>query len=286
MRCNFRYAQCILGCMMICLPLLAAAKERIVTLSPAINEIVFALGAGEKVVGTTTYADYPPAAQKLPKVGGYFSPSLEKILALDPTLVILQPNNQKLKATFQTLKIPTLTVPIDTLSHILSSIEAMGKRLGKEKEAIRIISRIRNELDAIQGIVRNKRILIVFGANTTLEHGIFVAGQNLYYDEIIRASGNQNALQSKRKGQPVLGKESLIALDPDIIILLTATAKAKGIGKEALLAPWRTLPLRAVHIGDIYLIDKEYALIPSDRLRYFIRNFKEVLDGYRRKHAQ
>ncbi len=262
------------------------ASERILTLSPAINEIVFALGAGEQVVGTTTYAAYPPAAQKLPKVGGYFSPSLEKILALDPTLVIMQPNNQKLEATFQTLKIPTLTVPIDTLSHILASIEAMGKRLHKENEAQGIISEIRTALASLKGIVTDKRILIVFGANTSLEHGIFVAGQNLYYDEIIRASGNQNALQSKRKGQPVLGRENLIALDPDIIILLSATAKAKGIGKEALLAPWRALPLRAVRNGDIYIIDKAYALIPSDRLRYFIHDFREVLDGYRRKHAQ
>ena len=263
-----------------------SASERILTLSPAINEIVFALGAGEQVVGTTTYAAYPPAAQKLPKVGGYFSPSLEKILSLDPTLVIMQPNNQKLEATFQILKIPTLTVPIDTLSHILASIEAMGKRLHKESEAQEIISEIRTALASLKGIVTDKRILIVFGANTTLEHGIFVAGQNLYYDEIIRASGNQNALQSKRKGQPVLGRENLIALDPDIIILLSATAKAKGIDKEALLAPWRALPLRAVRNNDIYIIDKAYALIPSDRLRYFIHDFGEVLDGYRCKHAQ
>jgi len=78
-------------CILFCTTLLSA-QERIVALSPAINEILFALGKGSEVVGNTTYATYPEAAKKIPKVGGYFSVSLEKILALKPTLVLMQKN--------------------------------------------------------------------------------------------------------------------------------------------------------------------------------------------------
>ena len=83
--------------------LLFGAQQRIVALSPAINEILFALGAGDRIVGNTLYATYPKEAEKIPKVGGYFSVSLEKIIALEPTLLLMQRNNLSLKPKLEKL---------------------------------------------------------------------------------------------------------------------------------------------------------------------------------------
>ena len=253
------------------------ANERIVTLSPAINEIVFALGAGNEVVGNTIYSTYPKASRSLPKVGGYFSPDLEKIVALRPTLVLMQPNNRALAKRLQRLGIDTMTVHIDRLPHIEQAITLLGKRLGHTKEAAQITHAIADALANTKGIVKGKKILIVFGYNRVIKGNIFVAGQNLYFDDIINASGNTNALHSTRKGQPVLSRENIIALNPDIVIVLAHDLDKKHLAKEDVIAPWRTLPVTAAKRGDIYLIDKDYSGIPSNRLVYFLKDFREIL---------
>ena len=254
------------------------AKERIVTLSPAINEIVFALGAGDEVVGNTQYCNYPKSSKSIPKVGGYFSPSIEKILALKPTIVIMQQNNRKLAKRLEKLGIKTKIIQIDRLPHIQKAITELGTLLHKEREAQDIVSDINQALEDIKGIVKDKKILMVIGHNTSLVKQIFVVGQNLYLDDIINASGNTNALQSKRKGQPILNREHIIATDPDIVILLAHSMHQRGLSERDLKDPWRQLPINAAKTDSIYIIDKEYSGIPSDRLVLFLRDFKKILE--------
>ncbi len=255
------------------------AQERIVTLSPAINEIVYALGAGDDVVGNTQYCMYPKAAQSVTKVGGYFSPNLEKILSLKPSIVIMQQNNKKLAIKLDKLGINTKIIQIDRLPHIKNAILELGTLLHKERKAKEIVSKINQALADIKGIVKDKKILIVIGHNTSLVKQIFVVGQNLYLDDIINASGNTNALQSKRKGQPILNQENIIATNPDIVILLAHSMHQRRLTRADLIDPWKALPINAGKSGDIYIIDKEYSGIPSDRLVLFLRDFKEILNA-------
>lgn len=260
------------------------SNEKIVALSPSINEIVFALGEGEKVVGNTTYCTYPQEAINITKVGGYFSPSLEKILALDPTIVIMQQNNYALAQKLQQLGVKTQVVKIDTLENIKTSILQIGKTLNKELKAKEILENINSELEKLKGITTNKRILFVMGHNTSLASRIFVAGQNLYFDDIINESGNTNALQSQRKGQPILNTENIIACNPDIVILLAHSMKEMGLSKNDLVSPWLKLPINAAKTDSIYIIDKMYSGIPSDRLVYFLQDFRAILDDYKKKN--
>jgi iron complex transport system substrate-binding protein len=155
------------------------ASERIIALSPSVNEIIFALGEGDKIVGNTTYCKYPQASLNIPKVGGYFNPSLEKIVSLNPTLVIMQPNNYKLSQKLQALGIKTKIVKIDTLSNIKASILEIAEMLEKKERAQTIISNIDIELEKLKNITSGKKILVVMGHNTSLVSRIFVAGQIL-----------------------------------------------------------------------------------------------------------
>jgi len=254
-------------------------QPRIVTLSPAVNEIVYALGAGVDVVGNTQYCTYPEASQTVTKVGGYFSPNLEKILSLKPSIVILQQNNTKLALRLNKLHIPTKIIHIDRLPHIKKAILELGVLLDKETKAQSIVSDIDKALADIKDIVKNKKILIIIGHNTELVKQIFVVGQNLYLDDIINASGNVNALQSKRKGQPILNQENIIATNPDIVILLAHSMHQKGLSRSDLIDPWLALPISAKKHKDIYIIDKEYSGIPSDRLVLFLQDFKKILNA-------
>ena len=260
------------------------ANERIIALSPAINEILFALGAGEELVGNTHYALYPKASEKLPKVGGYFSPSLEKILALKPTLVIMQENNHKLSLKLQRLGIKSKIIKIDKLGNIKKAINEIGSIVHKSKKAKIIVAKIDENLKSLHNIISNKKILIVFGRNPKLDKNIFVAGQNLYYDEIINESNNSNALHSNRKGQPILNMENIIACNPDIVLLL-ARFSDDGLSNQALIKPWLELPISAAKTQAVYLNSNIYAGIPSDRVSLFLEDFKVMLEDYKDKNV-
>jgi len=261
----------------IILTLSINAQEQIIPLSPFLNEIVYALGKGEQVVGNTDYCNYPKESAKVPKVGGYFSVNLEKILLLNPTIVLMENNNHKLNRQLKRLNIKTKMVKIDSLESIKKAIIELGELFNTQQKAEKIVTAINSSLQKIQGIVRDKKILIVFGANSSLAKNIFVAGKNLYFQEIIEISGNQNALQSNRKGQPVLNMENIIATNPDIVVILAPPIQKNNLTKKELIAPWLEIPINARKNNAIYVIDKEYSGIPSDRLVLFLEDFREIL---------
>jgi len=253
------------------------AYERIIALSPSINEIIYALGGGDKIVGNTKYCDFPSEAQKKPKVGGYFSPNLEKIVSLKPDIVIMLENTKTLSTKLHKLGIKTKILKLTKLEEIQKSISSIGTILNKEKEATVILNNINKELQEIQNIVKDKKILVVIHATKSLNKKIFVAGQNLYFDDIINLSGNTNALQSTRKGQPVLNLENVIAANPDIVILLSPRRIERGLSRDELIDVWLNLPINAAKNKNIFVADKPYSAIASDRLLYFIQDFKGYL---------
>jgi iron complex transport system substrate-binding protein len=262
------------------------AYERIIALSPSINEIIYALDAGDKIVGNTTYCTFPLDAQSKPKVGGYFSPSLEKILSLKPDIVIMQKSSIKLSKKLESLGIKTKVVELTTLQDIKDTISSIGISLEKPKKANEILTTLEKKLVQTQNILKNKKILFVIGHNLKLDKRIFVAGQNLYFDDIINQCGNTNAFQSNRSGQPILNMENLIATNADIVILLAPFKKQKKLTKEQLIAPWLDLPINAAKTKSIYVLDKEYAGISSHRLIYFLEDFKGFLQDAKNRKLQ
>ncbi|MCK5110977.1 MAG: ABC transporter substrate-binding protein [Arcobacteraceae bacterium] len=263
--------------LLFCISLNLYAYDRIIALSPSINEIIYALGDGDKIVGNTTFCNYPEAAKSKQKVGGYFSPSLEKIISLKPDIVIMQHSSIKLSKKLNYLGIETKVVKLDRLDSITATIKDIGNILGKPKKALNILKELEHKLNQTKNIVNNKKILMVIGHNLSLEKRIFVAGQNLYFDDIINLSGNTNAFISKRIGQPILNMENIIATNPDIVILIAPFTKKKGLTKQDLIKPWLSLPINAKKTKSIYVLDKHYAGIASDRLRLFLEDFRGFL---------
>lgn len=246
-------------------------------MSPAINEIIFALGAGDRIVANTKFCTYPQQSKSIKKVGGYFSPSIEKILSVNPTMVIMQENNRDLAKKLQKLSIENMVVKIDKIDSIKDAILKIGAYLKKDKEAAKLVKKIEVSLKKLRGIVSHKKILIAFGHNLDLSKQIYVAGQNIYFDDIIKASGNFNALQSKRKGQPILNLENILAVNPDIVVLIAPYTKDKALTKDVLIKPWLKIPINAAKTKSIYVEDEKYAGIASDRLIYFLRDFRGYL---------
>lgn len=253
------------------------AYERIITLSPSITEIVYALGSGDKIVANTKFCSYPQDSKNKTKVGGYFNPNIEKMLYLKPDIVLLQKSSIKLSHQLNKLGIQTQVFSLSTLNDIKNTIKTIGKILNTNEQANKIIQKIELALSDIQGIIANKRVLIVIGSPLELDKRVFVVGDNFYMDEIITLSGNNNAYKKKGGGQPILNMENIIATNPDIVIILAPYKQQKNLTSKQLISPWLYLPVNAAKTKSIYVLGKEYAGIASDRLEYYLQDFKSFL---------
>lgn len=274
----------ILFILVLCINLLG--QERIVTLSPSINEIVFALGAGKDVVANTNYCDFPEESKAILKIGGYNNISLEKILETKPTVVIGQDYDEKLNSNLKSLGIKTLSYKTNTISSIENTISELGDFFDKKEKAKELISNIDNALLSVNSIVENKKILIVISPKKSLSNQIYVTGNFLYFEDIIKASGNKNAYFSENQAQPVVNTEKIIGMNPDIIILLTPFLDGKKQEQDEIIKAWKQLPINASKDDNIYTVDKLYAGIPSQRVEFFIKDFKKILENVRNKKLQ
>lgn len=262
-----------------------AAPARIVTLSPAVNEMVFALGAGDSVVATTNYANYPPKAKTLAKVGGYHNVSLEKVLSFSPTLVATEASGAALTAKLTALGIDTFSARIDSLQSIKTAFSKLGAKLSRQKEAAAINEKIDKSISALAAMPRtDKKALIVFGNNIDLTKNVYVAGSNLYFAELIEKMGFKNAVQRDKSVQPVLGIEGIAACNPDIVFVLFPYTKEKNITAAQIKEAWGKLPIKAAKSGAIYVFENDYVSIPSDRIAIFADDLRKALESYHARH--
>ncbi len=250
-------------------------SERIVTLSPAIAEITADLGALEEIVAVSEYTYYPQALQQRPRIGGYFSLSLEKIIAMRPTLVIGLPHQQETLEKLEAFNIRTLQVELGKIGEIESSIAAIAERLHRQADAKRLIGEIEQSRENAPKLEKSKDVLIVFGNASGIDKGVYVAGHDLYFEEILHLCGAENAYKESFNAQPLLKAEGLIATDPDTVLLLFGPLDR--FDADAVMRSWQQLPLKAVRNESIKIIQSDYLLIPSHRVAKSIRTICEAI---------
>ena len=270
--------------LLFCINLLGA--ERIVTLSPSVNEIIFALGEGENIVANTQHSDFPLESKSIKKIGGYNSISLEKILKVNPTVVVGQDYDEKLNSNLKALGITTLSYKTNTISLIKNTINELGIFFKQEEKAKELNTNIDNAMVSVAGIVKDKKILIIISPKDSLSNQIFVSGNHIYFEDVILASGNKNAYFSNSTAQPVVNTEKIIGMNPDIIILLAPFLEDDLKAQTKLINTWKELPVNASKDDNIYTIDKLYAGIPSHRVEYFIKDYRKILENVRNKQLQ
>ena len=258
-------------------------EQRIITLSPSINEIVFALGSGKDIVANTQYCNYPEESKQIPKVGGYASVSLEKLLVSRPSIILAQDYDNELISNIKKLNLNVKTFKTNNLESIKKTITSIGTLLQKDKKAEELVTNIDNTLLNIKDIVKDKKILVVISPREDLGKIIYVAGNNLYFNDIIEASGNKNAFHSSSLSQPIVNVEKIIKMNPDIVILLAPYINERKISHEDMKSSWLELPINAAKEKKVYIIDKEYAGIPSNRVVHFIDDYAKILEDVRNK---
>lgn len=272
----YKFSDLIILYTLITFTSICQAEQRIVALSPAINEIVFAIGAGNEVVANTDYSNYPPESKDLPKVGGYFYTNLEQILAIAPTLVIAHNHDPRLLAKLNALHIKTVTVGMQRLDEIIAGIEAIGVAVNQVKAATQLANTIRSKIKQLKQTVKptQHKILVVFGTEMNTQQGVYVSGNSLYFEDIIHSVGCENAFNNPLIKQPLLTTEGILAIAPDSVIILAYDTQTTSDVK--VMQYWQKLAIPAAKNQQIHILHRDYAAIPSHRIIYLIDDFLKI----------
>jgi iron complex transport system substrate-binding protein len=240
----------------------SAYPQRIVSLTPSVTEALFALGFGHRLVGVTTYCDYPAEARKLPKIGGFMSPSLEVIVAKRPNLVIgVSSATDPVKAReMERLGLKVTLISLASVSDILSSFKNIARLLGNPQAGDELVRKITRQFDAVKrrvaGAPRRATLLAV-----GLRPLVAVGGKN-YIDELITLAGGENI--AGNAGQPWLNlpDEYVVAKAPQVII-------EAGMGSERgeSAKHWEDLKsIPAVKERRVYAYPSDKILRPGPRI--------------------
>lgn len=243
--------------------------NRLVSLIPSATETVFLLGAEDKLVGVSTYSNYPEKAKTLPKVGSLFDTDYEKILKLSPDLVLILSTSDNQKQGLSKLGIEYMEVNFNTLSEIDSAIIKIGNKLSKQQRAQFVIDSLNTIKRQIftQTNTKPLKVLISVGRdfNTPVKE-IYSCGEGTYFNEILTNLGYQNVISSSLV-YPHLTAETVLRENPDVIIDLVAEMNELNITEKDLKSHWSHLSdVNAVKNGNIFVIGGRFVTIPSSRL--------------------
>ncbi len=248
---------------------LRAQPQRIVSTFPSITETLFAIGAGDRVVGVSNYCRYPPAALSLPRVGGYLKPDAEKIALLRPDMVILRKNTTGLADRLSDLGIAHAEVSIGSLSDVYSMIREVGIAAGAEDRAEKLNDQIRSRLAAFRaetlGHARVK-VLVIVGRTPGMLTNLIAVGPAAYLGELLEIAGGENVLTEPAIAYPRISMETVVRADPEVILDLSAMSDAASEGNR-LVREWLShRELEAVRSERVFAIPPEPLATPGPRV--------------------
>ena len=248
--------------------------RRLISIAPSITETLYALGLGERLVGDTDYCDYPPQARALPHVGALLNPSLEKIVALKPDLVLGtdEANRRETADQLERLGIPLYGVTAHTVEGTLQSLEDLGRILDWEQPTAKIVTALRARVDSVEKQVQSRsrpRVLFVVWYRP-----LITAGSATFISDVIHCAGGVSISDDLTGEWPHMGVEEVLKRAPDVILLPRTEAFAPGLEEFQKLPGWRDLA--AVKNHRLYLVS-ETIMRPSPRLIDALEEVAQIL---------
>ena len=232
--------------------------ERIVSLSPANTEILFALGLGDRIIGVTEYCTYPEAALSKDKIGGFSTINTEKIAVLNPDLLVAADgNSEETIAHLRELGYTIITVNADTIDTTLADIRLIGKAAGVESAAEELVSSMQADLAEIAEKTKGAEKPTILHCMWT--DPLWVSGSGTFQDEMISAAGGVNAAAAEG-GWVALTMEKFLTMNPDIIVVDSGDGMGVGTDdalKNFFLKDSRMQSLSAVQNERVYVVNAD-----------------------------
>ena len=235
--------------------------DRIISLAPNLTEIVYAIGAGDRLVGDTSYCDYPPAAKTVEKVGDTLHPSIERIVALRPQLVLVSTASQLEVFTHQleTQNIAVFVTDPHDLEGVFRSINQLGGILDHDDQAKQLVDQLRLRTAAVEAAVKTTQPVRVFYQLSA--EPLYTAGREAFVTDLIRRAGGLSVTADVSGAWPKYSAESALAARPEAIIL--PTGGSMGAANSTVAEPLQRSP--AVVLGKVYKINDDHLVRPGPR---------------------
>lgn len=236
--------------------------QRIVTLAPNLTEIVYAVGAGNRLVGNTTYCDYPPEAKQVEKIGDTMQPNIERIVALRPQLVLVSTASQ-LEAFTRQLNEQGIAVYVTdprSLEDVFRSIRTLGELLNESERAEQLANDLSARASAVEAAVKTSKPVRVFYQVSAAP--LYTIGREAFLTDLIRRAGGFSVTADVPGAFPRYSDEAALATQPEAIILSVDSSMDEGNAKPA--ASLAKTP--AVTSGRVYGINGDLLSRPGPRL--------------------
>ena len=230
--------------------------QRIVSLAPSVTETLFALGLDSRIVGVTSFCDYPPEAKTKESVGDTQKPSLEKIVALKPDLVIISTASQLEQSVrrLEQLRIPVYISNPRDLEGMIVSIDRIGEIAGVPDRAAEVTRQLRSRIEAVRTRIAGRaqpRVFLILGCEP-----LITAGAPSFITDLIARAGGRSISADEAGDYPQFSLETAVAREPEVIFLQA--------GNEAL--PARLSQTPAAREGRVYKLDDALLLRPGPRI--------------------
>jgi iron complex transport system substrate-binding protein len=256
-----------------------------VSLVPAVTEMLFAIGAGDDVVGVSSYDRFPPEALTRPRVGALVDPDFERILALQPSLVVVYGSQSELVARLERAGIGLFRYQHAGLADILATMRKIGARVGRAEAAQAAAERTERDLQAIRAGVAGRprpRTALIFGREAGTLRGVYASGGVGFLHDMLEAAGGEDVFADIRRENLQATTELLLARAPDVIIEVHAAEGWTPARIERERQVWRGLPsLPAVRTGQIHILADDRLSIPGPRVAEAVRLLAQTLHGPR-----
>lgn len=244
-----------------------AVPQRIVSLAPSNTEILFALGLEDKVVGVTEYCNYPEEAKTKPKVGGFSTVDIEKVVSLKPDLVLAtQIHSKTIIPALENLGITVVALTPGSLNEVLDSITLVGKITGQDKEASELVrslsARINEITDKTQKLSPDQRPRVFY---VTWHDPLMTAGAGTLSNDVISQAGGQN-IASDITGNKTIDLETVINRDPEVIIVSVGMGTGEDLPWQYIKSESRLSNTQALLNSRVYKIDGDLIHRPGPRI--------------------
>ncbi len=248
----------------------AKPAKRIVSLVPAVTEMLFAIGAGPRVIAVSSFDTFPPEVRKLPQVGALIDPDTERILSLRPDLVVTYSSQEDVRARFERAGIRTFSYRHGGLSAMLDALRQVGAVTGRTAAAAGEARRIEGRLNQIRERVRGRPrplTLLVFERSPQTLRGIYVSGGSGFLNEMLDYAGGANVFADVKRESVQPSQETLLKRAPQVILEVRASQMLSGADARRDHDVWNALPsLPAVRQRRVHFLTGSTLVVPGPRV--------------------
>lgn len=241
--------------------------QRIISLAPSNTEILFALGLEDRIVGVTQFCNYPEAAKAKPRVAGYSTPDIEKVVSLEPDLILAESIHEKTAlSAMESVGLTVIVMSAKSLDTVLRDITLVGQITGKSRAAAQLVDEMRNRIKAVtaktEGLApeQRPRVLYVYWHDP-----IWTTGSETFSNDVIQKAGGVNIFADDFKKSRVVSLEAVIDRNPQVIII-----SGMGATRNLIYNSIRTHPslsaVEAVINGRVYQVDGDLVERPGPRI--------------------